>query len=143
MLERNALMLTKMNCFWLQMIITNLRGEMTVVSQEDESDTHDLDVVSSIARALQLSSSDDVEQVKELLIPTLFHSAVANSDLGRLEEIYQNVSAVVFIVVLPACIYCSCMSLPNLYETFHITEKENKKLIRIIVILVNGGAILQ
>lgn len=73
-----------------KMMTRNLRGEMTVVAQDDENDNHELDVVSSIARALQLSSGDDVEHVKELLIPTLFLSAVVNSDLGRLEEIYQH-----------------------------------------------------
>ncbi|XP_071538284.1 L-asparaginase 1-like isoform X6 [Panulirus ornatus] len=73
-----------------KMMTRNLRGEMTVVAQDDENYNHELDVVSSIARALQLSSGDDVEHVKELLIPTLFLSAVVNSDLGRLEEIYQH-----------------------------------------------------
>ncbi|XP_071538280.1 L-asparaginase-like isoform X2 [Panulirus ornatus] len=76
-----------------KMMTRNLRGEMTVVAQDDENYNHELDVVSSIARALQLSSGDDVEHVKELLIPTLFLSAVVNSDLGRLEEIYQHESA--------------------------------------------------
>lgn len=71
------------------MMTTNLRGEMTVVNQEDE-ESRELDVISSIARALHLSSSEDIEHVKELLIPTLFFSAISNADLKRLEEIYRN-----------------------------------------------------
>ncbi|KAG7175058.1 L-asparaginase-like 1 [Homarus americanus] len=73
-----------------EMMTKNLRGEMTAVNQEDEGESRELDIVSSIARALQLSSSDDVEHVKELLIPTMFFSAIANADISRLEEIYQN-----------------------------------------------------
>ncbi|XP_068216097.1 L-asparaginase-like isoform X1 [Palaemon carinicauda] len=73
-----------------KMMMSNLRGEMTAVSQEDDGLNRELDVVGSIARALQLSSSDDVEHVKELLIPTLFFSAVVNGDMARLEEIYSN-----------------------------------------------------
>ncbi|XP_042211232.1 L-asparaginase 1-like isoform X3 [Homarus americanus] len=73
-----------------KMMTKNLRGEMTAVNQEDEGESRELDIVSSIARALQLSSSDDVEHVKELLIPTMFFSAIANADISRLEEIYQN-----------------------------------------------------
>nr|XP_045617571.1 L-asparaginase 1-like isoform X2 [Procambarus clarkii] len=72
------------------MMTTNLRGEMTAVSQEDEMETRELDVISSIARVLQLSSSDDIEHVKELLIPTLFFTAIVNADIARLDEIYHN-----------------------------------------------------
>ncbi|KAK7076020.1 hypothetical protein SK128_017291 [Halocaridina rubra] len=72
------------------MMMITLRGEMTSVTSEDETEHHELDVISSIARALQLSSNEDVGHVKELLVPTLFFAAVANSDLARLDEIYSN-----------------------------------------------------
>lgn len=71
-------------------MMRNLRGEMTVVGQEDEGENQELDVVSAISRALQLSSSDDVERIRDLLVPTLFFTAVSNCDIKRLEEIFSN-----------------------------------------------------
>lgn len=73
-----------------RMMMRNLRGEMTVVGQEDEGENQELDVVSAISRALQLSSSDDVERIRDLLVPTLFFTAVSNCDIKRLEEIFSN-----------------------------------------------------
>lgn len=74
-------------------MMRNLRGEMTVVGQEDEGENQELDVVAAISRALQLSSSDDVERIRDLLVPTLFFTAVSNCDIKRLDEIFSNVSS--------------------------------------------------
>lgn len=79
-----------------KMMKTNLRGEMTCLAQEEggpvieEGGVRELDVVASISRALQLASSEDVDQVKDLLLPAIFFSAVVNVDITRLEEIYKN-----------------------------------------------------
>ncbi|MPC55210.1 hypothetical protein E2C01_049142 [Portunus trituberculatus] len=75
---------------------TNLRGEMTCLAQEEggpvieEGGVRELDVVASISRALQLASAEDVDQVKDLLLPAIFFSAVVNVDITRLDEIYKN-----------------------------------------------------
>ncbi|XP_037800011.1 L-asparaginase 1-like isoform X1 [Penaeus monodon] len=76
-----------------RMMMRNLRGEMTVVGQEDEGENQELDVVAAISRALQLSSSDDVERIRDLLVPTLFFTAVSNCDIKRLDEIFSNSTA--------------------------------------------------
>jgi len=53
-------------------------------------ESKELDVISSVARALHLSSESDVGHVKDLLIPTLFFAAIVNGDMTRLEEIYDS-----------------------------------------------------
>lgn len=81
-----------------RMMAKNLRGEMTCLAQQEEGlgageeggGVRELDVVASISRALQLTSADDVDHVKDLLLPAIFFAAVVNVDLTRLEEIYQN-----------------------------------------------------
>lgn len=76
------------------MMNTNLRGEMTVMecSNGNDGNTRGLDIFTAITRALQLSSEDDVETVKDMVIPTVFFTAVVNGDMTRLEEVYRNVS---------------------------------------------------
>ncbi|CAL4133752.1 unnamed protein product, partial [Meganyctiphanes norvegica] len=71
-------------------MMRNLRGEMSIFHNQEEPEPKELDVISSIARALHLSSESDVGHVKDLLIPTLFFTAVTNGDMTRLEEIYES-----------------------------------------------------
>lgn len=79
-----------------KMMKTNLRGEMTCLAQDEgglvieEGGVRELDVVASISRALQLASAEDVDHVKDLLLPAIFFAAVVNVDITRLDEIYKN-----------------------------------------------------
>ena len=119
-------------CSLLQMMKTNLRGEMTCLAQEEggpvieEGGVRELDVVASISRALQLASADDVDQVKDLLLPAIFFAAVVNEDLTRLEEIYNNVGVLYrfffiiivvinvilcFLINLSVCVVIRCVDL--------------------------------
>ncbi|CAL4059591.1 unnamed protein product [Meganyctiphanes norvegica] len=71
-------------------MMRNLRGEMSNFNNQEEPEPKELDVISSISRALHLSSESDVGHVKDLLIPTLFFTAVVNGDMTRLEEIFDS-----------------------------------------------------
>lgn len=106
------------------MMMRNLRGEMTVMHPDEDTENQDLDVVSAISRALRLSSRNDVERIKDLLVPTLFFTAVVNGDIKRLEEIFSNVSYkkkfndcdVYFITYLTIVLELTCLpSLKGIY----------------------------
>ncbi|KAK3876337.1 hypothetical protein Pcinc_018876 [Petrolisthes cinctipes] len=75
-----------------KMMNTNLRGEMTLMeySNGDDGNTRGLDIFSVITRALRLSSEEDVEAVKDMVIPTVFFTAAVNGDITRLQQVYKS-----------------------------------------------------
>lgn len=77
------------------MIQTNIRGEMTVIVGEGDSEyenNHGMDdIVASIGRALEMASVNDQAQLQEILIPTLFINAVQNSDIKRMNQLHEYV----------------------------------------------------
>ncbi|KAL7635038.1 UNVERIFIED_CONTAM: hypothetical protein RMT77_014023 [Armadillidium vulgare] len=69
-----------------KMLMQNIRGELTSLN-EDENDCGSTGILSILTKALQLSDSAEVEQVKEMMVPTLFFNAVSNCDLEKLKEL--------------------------------------------------------
>ena len=79
-------------------MLTNLRGEMTVVRNTDGSSAIDEgdevvdDIITSMSRALERTSPEEQTLLQELLIPTLFLNAVQNGDIAKMESLQQYVS---------------------------------------------------
>uniref|UniRef100_A0A2P2HVG8 asparaginase n=1 Tax=Hirondellea gigas TaxID=1518452 RepID=A0A2P2HVG8_9CRUS len=78
-----------------KMMLTSLRGEMTVtVSDEDggiESDLAVDDIIESIGKALEMNSAVGQLHLQEILVPTLFLNAVQNSDITRMNQLIDHV----------------------------------------------------
>ena len=56
-----------------QMMMTSLRGELTV---PQTMLVKDLELFEAVARSLHMSSSDEMDRLKDVLFPTLLCSAV-------------------------------------------------------------------
>ena len=79
--------------FGLQMMMTNLRGELTI---PQTSQLKEMEIVEALARSLHLSSSDEMDELKDVLFPSLIYSAVKKRDLPKLETLEKygaNLSA--------------------------------------------------
>ena len=55
------------------MMMTNLRGELTV---PQASLVKDMELIEALARSLHLSSSEEMDKLKDVLFPSLICSAV-------------------------------------------------------------------
>lgn len=67
-------------------MMTNLRGELTV---PQASLVKDMELVEALARSLHLSSSEEMDQLKDVLFPSLICSAVkVNSQNFGFDIIY-------------------------------------------------------
>ncbi|KAK4005066.1 L-asparaginase-like isoform X1 [Daphnia magna] len=76
-----------------QMMMTNLRGELTLPHTKLDKE---MELVEALARSLHLSSSEEMEQLKDVLFPSLICSAVKTGDLYKLESLERygaNLSA--------------------------------------------------
>lgn len=61
-----------------QMMMTNLRGELTLPHTKLDKE---MELVEALARSLHLSSSEEMEQLKDVLFPSLICSAVKVKNL--------------------------------------------------------------
>ena len=55
------------------MMMTNLRGELTV---PQPTIVKEMELIEALARSLHLSSSEDMDKLKDVLFPSLICSAV-------------------------------------------------------------------
>lgn len=55
------------------MMMTNLRGELTV---PQPTMVKEMELIEALARSLHLSSSEDMDKLKDVLFPSLICSAV-------------------------------------------------------------------
>ncbi|XP_042906093.1 L-asparaginase isoform X2 [Parasteatoda tepidariorum] len=78
------------------MMKTNLRGELTIYK---EMKFEDLDVVTAVIRTLRLSSSEEVDALRDALSPAILCSIVSDGNLEKLEIMRQ------FGAYLSACDY--------------------------------------
>ncbi|VDD96132.1 unnamed protein product [Enterobius vermicularis] len=70
-----------------EMMQKNLRGEMTVSSKET---LQDLEIIPELARFLKISSSSEVELLKDALFPPLLCHAAKNGDVSLLEKLRRS-----------------------------------------------------
>lgn len=76
-----------------KMMMTNLRGELTI---PQSSQLKEMEIVEAVARSLHLSSSEEMEKLKDVLFPSLILSAIKKDDLVKLEALEKygaNLSA--------------------------------------------------
>lgn len=72
-----------------QKMMTNLMGEMTVLKSGLEPDAEkegELELVQAVAKALHLTTSDELKRVKNVLFPSILCSAVYINNLATLKE---------------------------------------------------------
>ncbi|KJH50139.1 L-asparaginase, type I [Dictyocaulus viviparus] len=75
------------------MLQSNLRGEMTVTN--DATTTREIDIIPHIAKCLRLSSGDEVQLIRDTILPPLFCSAAKMNKpefLRRIKESGVNFS---------------------------------------------------
>ncbi|VDM45557.1 unnamed protein product [Toxocara canis] len=70
-----------------KMMQHNLRGEMTVARSET---LHDLEIIPRLASFLRISSSQEVQLLRNALFPPLLCHAARNGDVELLENLRQN-----------------------------------------------------
>jgi len=76
-----------------QMMLTNLRGELTVPYQ---SRFKDLEMFEAVARFLHMSSSEEMDELKDSFFPSVLCSAVKTADVRQLKSLQKygvNLSA--------------------------------------------------
>ena len=59
---------------------------------QDSASVMDSGVISDVARALSLSTTDEISKLREALFPTLFCVAARAADIGTLENLINSVS---------------------------------------------------
>ncbi|CAN8000156.1 unnamed protein product, partial [Ixodes hexagonus] len=69
-----------------EMLQTNLRGEMTLTNPRK---LDDMDLISAIARTMNISSSEELQSLQTVLYPSILCSVTAKGDLDRLEVMRQ------------------------------------------------------
>lgn len=69
-----------------EMMQANLRGELTVVKPRK---LDDLDLITTIARTMNISSSEELQSLQTVLYPSILCSVAARGDLDRLEVMRQ------------------------------------------------------
>lgn len=69
-----------------EMLQTNLRGELTLTNPRK---LDDMDLISAIARTMNISSSEDLQSLQTVLYPSILCSVTARGDLDRLEVMRQ------------------------------------------------------
>ncbi|XP_003747533.2 L-asparaginase-like [Galendromus occidentalis] len=79
-----------------EMMQTSLRGELTVVK---ETALKDLDLITAIAKTMNISSTEELEALKTTLVPSILCNVAAKGDCERLEVMRQ------FGAYLSACDY--------------------------------------
>lgn len=72
-----------------EMMQTSLRGELTVVK---ETALKDLDLITAIAKTMNISSTEELEALKTTLVPSILCNVAAKGDCERLEVMRQFVS---------------------------------------------------
>lgn len=72
-----------------EMMQTSLRGELTVVK---ETPLKDLDLITAIAKTMNISSTEELEALKTTLVPSILCNVAAKGDCERLEVMRQFVS---------------------------------------------------
>lgn len=69
-----------------EMLQTNLRGELTLTNPRK---LDDMDLISAIARTMNISSSEELQSLQTVLYPSILCSVTARGDLDRLEVMRQ------------------------------------------------------
>lgn len=72
-----------------QMMLTNLRGELTAGRPPS---LQDLDLVEAVARSLRLSSTAELQELGTILFPAMLNAAVLARDTVKLESLKGYVS---------------------------------------------------
>lgn len=78
-----------------QMMKASIRGEMTVQFDEvnpktlqlEHNDNKTLDLIEQVSRAMNLTSGEEMDNMKEILFPSLICSAVYLGDIAKLESL--------------------------------------------------------
>jgi lysophospholipase len=80
-----------------QMMKTNLRGEMTVLKFKDEesrksfsNDDQDMTLIEAVAKALHIQSSEEMEGLTEVLLPSLMCAAVYTGNKSKLQALRSS-----------------------------------------------------
>ena len=83
-----------------QMMKTNLRGEMTVLNFQDKhsktemkSDDVELTLIDAVAQALHIQTSEELEGLTEVLLPSLMCAAVFTGKISNLEALKSSYAA--------------------------------------------------
>ena len=86
--------------FKRQMIKTNLRGEMTVLKFQDEhskkemkNDDEEMNLIEAVAQALHIQTSEELEGLTEVLLPSLMCAAVFTGKISNLEALKSSYAA--------------------------------------------------
>ena len=78
----------------MQMMKTNLRGEMTVLKFKDEeskknlvNNDRDMTLIEAVAQSLHIQSAEEMEGLTEVLLPSLMCAAVFTGKISNLEAL--------------------------------------------------------
>jgi lysophospholipase len=76
--------------FALQMMRQNLRGEMTVALTSSIS-ISDFTLIDKVAEAMSMSSTEELQMLKNALYPSLMCAAAKSGDVATLERLRAKV----------------------------------------------------
>jgi len=107
-----------------QMLVTNLRGELTIPHQNR---IKDLEMFEAVARFLHLSSGEEMDDMKDVFFPSLVCSAVKTTNVGKLESLQK------YGANLSACDYDGRTPL-------HVAASDG--LYNVVEFLLNNGALV-
>ena len=84
----------------MQMMKTNLRGEMTVLKFKDEeskknlvNNDRDMTLIEAVAQSLHIQSAEEMEGLTEVLLPSLMCAAVFTGKISNLEALRSSYGA--------------------------------------------------